>query len=62
MPPLSGFLGKLLILDAWRDQAFAIWPAVLVSSFLMLLGLARAGSLLFWKPVRARRRPRSRPG
>jgi multicomponent K+:H+ antiporter subunit D len=50
MPPLSGFLGKLLILDAWRDQAFAIWPAVLVSSFLMLLGLARAGSLLFWKP------------
>ena len=50
MPPLSGFVGKLLILDAWRDQAFAIWPAVLVSSFLMLLGLARAGSLLFWKP------------
>ncbi|WP_295074568.1 monovalent cation/H+ antiporter subunit D [Tabrizicola sp.] len=50
MPPLSGFIGKLLILDAWRDQAFAIWPAVLVSSFLMLLGLARAGSLLFWKP------------
>ena len=50
MPPLSGFIGKLLILDAWRDQAYAIWPAILVSSFLMLLGLARAGSLLFWKP------------
>lgn len=50
MPPLSGFLGKLLILDAWRDQAFTIWPAVLVSSFLMLIGLARAGSFLFWKP------------
>ena len=53
MPPLSGFIGKLLILDAWRDQAFAIWPAVLVSSFLMLLGLSRAGSLLFWKPSEA---------
>jgi multicomponent K+:H+ antiporter subunit D len=53
MPPLSGFIGKLLILDAWRDQAFAIWPAVLVSSFLMLLGLARAGSMLFWKPFEA---------
>jgi multicomponent K+:H+ antiporter subunit D len=51
MPPLSGFVGKLLILDAWRDQAFAIWPVVLVSSFLMLIGLARAGSLLFWKPA-----------
>ncbi len=49
MPPLSGFLGKLLILDAWRDQAAVVWPAVLISSFLMVLGLSRAGSLLFWK-------------
>lgn len=61
MPPLSGFLGKLLILDAWRDQAFAIWPAVLVSSFLMLLGLARAGSLLFWKPFGTDRAPEPAP-
>lgn len=61
MPPLSGFLGKLLILDAWRDQAFAIWPAVLVSSFLMLLGLARAGSLLFWKPADPDAPPTSAP-
>lgn len=51
MPPLSGFIGKLLLLDVWRDDAFVIWPAVLVSSFLMLLGLARAGSRLFWKPA-----------
>ncbi|RYI20090.1 MAG: monovalent cation/H+ antiporter subunit D, partial [Acetobacteraceae bacterium] len=29
LPPLSGFLGKLLLLDAWRDHAAAIWPAVL---------------------------------
>ncbi|CAN1516683.1 HyfB Formate hydrogenlyase subunit 3/Multisubunit Na+/H+ antiporter, MnhD subunit [Paracoccaceae bacterium] len=50
MPPLSGFVGKLLILDAWRDHAFAVWSAILVSSFLMILGLARAGSHLFWKP------------
>lgn len=49
LPPLSGFLGKLLLLDAWRDQAAVIWPAILVSSFLMILGLSRAGSLLFWK-------------
>ncbi|WP_333817166.1 monovalent cation/H+ antiporter subunit D [Tabrizicola sp.] len=50
LPPLSGFPGKLMILDVWRDQAAVIWPAILVSSFLMLLGLSRAGSLLFWKP------------
>ena len=49
LPPLSGFLGKLLLLDAWRDQAAVVWPAILVSSFLMILGLSRAGSLLFWK-------------
>ncbi len=49
MPPLSGFLGKLLVLDALRDQAALIWPVVLVSSFVMILGFARAGSLVFWK-------------
>lgn len=49
LPPLSGFVGKLLILDAWREEAVIVWPAILVSSFLMILGLARAGSLLFWK-------------
>jgi len=51
MPPLSGFIGKLLILDAFREQAALIWPVVLVSSFLMLLGFARAGSRLFWLPT-----------
>ena len=50
LPPLSGFPGKLMILDAWRDQAAVIWPAILVSSFLMLLGFSRAGSTVFWKP------------
>ncbi|NJM83238.1 MAG: monovalent cation/H+ antiporter subunit D [Tabrizicola sp.] len=49
MPPLSGFIGKLLVLQAWRDHATIIWPAILISSFLLILGFARAGSLLFWK-------------
>jgi multicomponent K+:H+ antiporter subunit D len=52
MPPLSGFLGKLMILDAWRDQAAVIWPAILVSSFLMLLGLSRAGRSSSGNPAR----------
>jgi multicomponent K+:H+ antiporter subunit D len=49
MPPLSGFIGKLLILDAFRNQAPLVWSVILGSSFLMILGLARAGSLIFWK-------------
>lgn len=49
LPPLSGFIGKLLVLDVWREEAIVVWPAILVSSFLMILGLARAGSTLFWK-------------
>lgn len=50
MPPLSGFIGKLLILDAFRAEAPLVWTVILVSSFLMILGFARAGSNLFWKP------------
>ncbi|WP_103257858.1 monovalent cation/H+ antiporter subunit D [Tabrizicola aquatica] len=49
MPPLSGFLGKLLVLDALRGQAGLVWSVVLVSSFVMILGFSRAGSLVFWK-------------
>lgn len=59
MPPLSGFVGKLLILDAWQDHMLQVWAAVLVTSFLMILGFARAGSLLFWKPTAAA--PPARP-
>ncbi|MWP36401.1 monovalent cation/H+ antiporter subunit D [Rhodobacter sphaeroides] len=50
MPPLSGFLGKLQILDALRGpNMVAVWATVLVTSLLMIVGFARAGSLLFWK-------------
>jgi multicomponent K+:H+ antiporter subunit D len=50
MPPLSGFLGKLLLLDAARGQMTTVWPVILVTSFLTMLGLVAAGSTLFWKP------------
>ncbi len=49
MPPLSGFIGKLLVLSAWTAQAALIWPFVLVATFLMILGFAHAGTTLFWK-------------
>ncbi len=62
MPPLSGFIGKLLILDAFRAQAPLVWTVILVSSFLMILGFARAGSQLFWKPAPPEATPPADPG
>ncbi|NEX47415.1 monovalent cation/H+ antiporter subunit D [Pseudotabrizicola algicola] len=49
MPPLSGFIGKLLVLDALREQAALVWSVILVTSLITILGFARAGSTLFWK-------------
>jgi len=50
MPPLSGFIGKLLILEASRDAPGAplIWAVILGASLLMMIGFARAGSVIFW--------------
>ena len=48
MPPLSGFLGKLMILDALRGE-WAIWAVILVTSLVAIVGFGRAGSTVFWK-------------
>ncbi len=57
MPPLSGFLGKLLVLDALRAPGMMgwAWTAILVGSLLTIVGFARAGSALFWKSTASRR-------
>lgn len=51
LPPLSGFVGKLLILDAARDSELVwwIWGVVLVGSLIAVVGFSRAGSAIFWK-------------
>ncbi|WP_293447217.1 monovalent cation/H+ antiporter subunit D [Planktotalea sp.] len=51
LPPLSGFLGKLLVLDAAYESDLMVWIWVIVlgSSLISILGFARAGSILFWK-------------
>ncbi len=51
MPPLSGFLGKLLVLDALRAPEVIVWAwaSVLIGSLFTIVGFARAGSVLFWK-------------
>ncbi len=62
LPPLPGFLGKLMILQsAAHTPVHAwVWTVVLAVSFLTLIGLARAGSILFWSVLPAGDRP-SRP-
>ena len=51
LPPLSGFVGKLLVLDALADHPLWVWVWALVlgMSLVAVVGFARAGSVLFWK-------------
>ncbi|MFN3580031.1 MAG: monovalent cation/H+ antiporter subunit D [Pseudomonas sp.] len=51
MPPLSGFLGKIMLLQAVGTGGQAAWlyAVVLVSSLITLVALSRAGSTLFWR-------------
>lgn len=55
MPPLSGFLGKLMVLQASAesDHQTLIWSVILVFSLVAMVGFARAGSLVFWKTTEA---------
>ena len=51
LPPLPGFIGKVMVLQASTDHAWAplLWTVLLAMGFFTLLGLARAGSILFWQ-------------
>lgn len=52
LPPLSGFLGKFLVLRAALTHPALPWimTLVLLTSLLGLIALARSGSLLFYRP------------
>jgi len=60
LPPLPGFLGKLMILQSASSSPahIAVWAVVLGAGFLTLIGLARAGSIVFWSVLPE---PASRP-
>ena len=51
LPPLSGFIGKVLILQAGTSNAWmpALFAVVLITSLLNLTAVVRAGSTLFFK-------------
>jgi multicomponent K+:H+ antiporter subunit D len=53
MPPLSGFIGKLLLLAAVApgEQAAWLWSVVLGASLIVLIALSRAGSRFFWRTL-----------
>jgi len=50
MPPLAGFIGKLLILEASRATPHmpVVWTVILTTSLLLTVGFARSGVRLFW--------------
>ena len=51
LPPLSGFVGKLMVLEAARSAPSAIvsWSVLLVAALVVIVAAARAGSALFWR-------------
>ena len=50
MPPLSGFFGKIMVLNAALAHPWfmSVLLVVLVSGFMMIIAVARTGSLLFY--------------
>ncbi|GAB3110194.1 monovalent cation/H+ antiporter subunit D [Cupriavidus yeoncheonensis] len=50
LPPLSGFIGKVMILRAVPpDSAIVYWPAILVSGLVLLVAASRTGTRLLWR-------------
>lgn len=65
LPPLSGFIGKVLILDAsgTHPAAALIWGTLLLTALVVIVALARAGSAVFWRTQpRSHGVPAPRPG
>jgi multicomponent K+:H+ antiporter subunit D len=49
LPPLSGFFGKVMVLDAVPADALRwVWSVVLITSLLTMVAFARTASQVFW--------------
>lgn len=53
LPPFSGFLGKLLILQSATtgQERVWVWSIVLLSSLMTIIALSRAGTTLFFRSM-----------
>ena len=51
LPPFSGFLGKLVVLQAANEpvEQVWVWSVILLSSLMTIIALSRAGTTLFWR-------------
>ncbi|WP_306519913.1 monovalent cation/H+ antiporter subunit D [Rheinheimera sp.] len=51
MPPLSGFVAKIWLLQAATESQhrIALWSVLLLCSLMVLIAVSRAGSTLFWR-------------
>jgi multicomponent K+:H+ antiporter subunit D len=67
MPPLSGFISKVWLLEATLNAqyAFIFWPLYLLASLAILFCVSKAGSTLFWhhhgKPLATAEQKRLHP-
>ena len=53
MPPLSGFIGKTMILHAALESPLtaAVYAVLLGGGFMIIVALARSGSMLFYRTI-----------
>ncbi|MGM0480796.1 MAG: monovalent cation/H+ antiporter subunit D [Pseudomonadota bacterium] len=63
LPPLSGFVGKIMILDAAAASRhnFWLWGAVLGATLVMLVAVSRAGSKMIWHTLSGKASEQSAP-
>jgi len=56
LPPLSGFVGKLMVLEAALPTpgAMTTWAVLLAAALVVIVAVARSGSALFWRTAAAR--------
>lgn len=63
IPPSSGFMGKLMILQSTTNglSVALIWTVILVTSVLTLVTCSRAGSIMLWNYVEPDQPTHDRP-